>query len=190
MSSFSISAARFSDGDRLVPRRVVADPVGRLGGEVRLDVGEPERLPDLQGEAKDFEDLVVDLLRGADDVRVVLREAAHAQETVQDAGLLVAVHGAQLGPAQRKVAVGALLVLVDHEVERAVHRLEEVVHVVDGQRARTCSACRTRGGPMSPTARTCRCAACREARSRSSGAPRARSPRWPAGRGRPWDASR
>ena len=89
---------------------------------------------------------------GADDVRVVLREAAHAQEAVQHARLLVAVHGAQLRPAQRQVAVGALLVLVDHEVERAVHRLEEVVRLVDGQRARTCSACRSPGARRSPTA--------------------------------------
>ena len=54
---------------------------------------------------------------------------------MHDAGLLIAVHGAQLGPAQRQVAVGALLVLVDHQVKRTVHRLEEVVHVIDGQRS-------------------------------------------------------
>ena len=42
-------------------------------------------------------------------MRVVLREAAHAEQAVQRAGELVAVHKAQLAHAQRQIAVGVRL---------------------------------------------------------------------------------
>ena len=63
-------------------------------------------------------------------VRVVLREAAHAEQAVQHARALVAVDRAQLAQAHRQVAVAVLLVRVDQDVERAVHRLELVFGVV------------------------------------------------------------
>ena len=49
--------------------------------------------------------LRVDLVLGAEDVRVVLRERAHAHQAVQRARGLVAVAGAELGHAQRQVAI-------------------------------------------------------------------------------------
>ena len=51
-------------------------------------------------------DLLLDLLLGAEDVRVVLGEVAHAQQPVQHAGGLVAVQQARLEVAHRQVAVG------------------------------------------------------------------------------------
>ena len=66
-------------------------------------------------------DLVGELLREAKDVRVVLREAAHAEETIQRARPLVAVDGAQLAPAQRQVAVRLWLVLVDEHLIQYRH---------------------------------------------------------------------
>ena len=48
-------------------------------------------------EAHDAEDLVLELLRRAVDVGVVLGEVAHAEEAVQHAAHLVAVHLAELG---------------------------------------------------------------------------------------------
>ena len=48
-----------------------------------------------------------DLVLGAEDVAVVLREAAHAHDAVQRAGRLVAVARAELAVAQRQVAVAA-----------------------------------------------------------------------------------
>ncbi len=47
---------------------------------------------------------------------------------------LVAVHGPQLGPAQGQVPVRPHPRLVDHDVERAVHRLQVIVLLVDGHR--------------------------------------------------------
>ena len=91
-------------------------------------------------------DLLHDLLGRAEDVRVVLREAAHAEKAVAHAVLLVAVDRAELGVADRQVAVAALLELVALDVERAVHRLDVVVlnvgvaalallHLHDGEHA-------------------------------------------------------
>ena len=68
-------------------------------------------------------DLVLELLRRAVDVGVVLREVAHAEEAVQDAAHLVAVHLAELGDAHRQVAVGAPAALVHEQAAGAVHGL-------------------------------------------------------------------
>ena len=52
-----------------------------------------------------FVDLRLDLVLAAEDVGVVLGEGAHPHDAVQGAGRLVAVAGAELGHAQRQVAV-------------------------------------------------------------------------------------
>ena len=70
---------------------------------------------------------LLELLGGDEQVRVVLREAAHAGEAVQRARQLVAVHRAVLGEPHRQVAVAARALLVDQDVHRAVHRLQVVV---------------------------------------------------------------
>ena len=57
---------------------------------------------------------------------VVLGEAADAGHAGQLARLLVAVDRAELGQADRQVAVAARLGGVDLDVVRAVHRLEQV----------------------------------------------------------------
>ena len=63
-------------------------------------------------------------------MRVVLCEAAHAREAGQLAAFFVTVDRAELRQAQRQVAVGAHLALVDHAVMRAVHRLDQEFLVV------------------------------------------------------------
>ncbi len=82
-------------------------------------------------EADHAEHLVLELLRGAVDVRVVLGEVAHAEEAVQHAAHLVAVHAAELGHAQRQVAVAAPAALVDEQPTGAVHGLHRVRLLVD-----------------------------------------------------------
>ena len=74
-----------------------------------------------------FAHLVGDLVLGAEDVRVVLGEAAHAHEAVQRAVRLVAVAGAELGQAERQVAVGLDALVEDLHVAGAVHRLERML---------------------------------------------------------------
>ena len=62
---------------------------------------------------------------------VILGEAPDPHESVEDAGLFVAVDRAELGPAAGQLPVGTGLGLVDHDVERAVHRLDVVRVAVD-----------------------------------------------------------
>ena len=56
-----------------------------------------------------------------------MRQAAHPGQPVHDAGLLVAVDGAELEEPQRKFAIGPAARPEDQAVHRAVHRLEVVV---------------------------------------------------------------
>ena len=94
----------------------------------------PEVAQQAEHEVQQVGDLLGCLLRGDVGVRVVLREAAHPGETVDDAGLLVAVDVTELEQAQRQVPVGALARAVDQVVHRAVHRLEAVLLTVDVER--------------------------------------------------------
>ena len=87
-----------------VPFLVGAELVLRARRELDQDL-QPELVVDRVAEVEAAEDLVLDLLGRAEDVRVVLREHAHAQQAVQRAGQLVAVQDAGLGEAQRQLAV-------------------------------------------------------------------------------------
>ena len=110
----------------LVPGGVVAQARFRAQGDLDLHVLEAEVLVDLQGLAMEVGDFRLHLVRGAEDVAVVLGEAAHAQDAVQRARGFVAVAGAELAVADGQVAV-AVQALVEHlHVARAVHRLERV----------------------------------------------------------------
>ena len=60
----------------------------------------------------------------AEDMRVVLREPAHAHQSVQRAGRLVTVAGAELGQTQRQLAIGLHPLLEDLHMAGAVHRLD------------------------------------------------------------------
>ena len=62
---------------------------------------------------------------------IILREAAHTQQAMQHPALLVAIDRSQLRHAHRQLAVGALVGLVDLDVEGAVHRLDVVIAAVD-----------------------------------------------------------
>ena len=68
-------------------------------------------------------DLVADLLRRHEAVRVVLRELADAGQAREHAGRLVAVQRRLLVKADRQIAIAVRLARVGQEVARAVHRL-------------------------------------------------------------------
>ncbi len=75
-------------------------------------------------------DLVGHLVLGAEDVGIVLSESANACHAAEFARLLVAIHRAEFGQAHGQLAITARLALVNHDVVRAVHRLEEVFLLV------------------------------------------------------------
>ena len=86
----------------------LAHVVLRHGGQLDL-IGQTEGGVYLVEQADNVLDLVLHLIPGHEDVRVILREAAHAEQTVQRAGQLVTVYQTQLAHAQRQLAVGMRL---------------------------------------------------------------------------------
>ena len=70
---------------------------------------EAEGLQDRGHEVQHAQDLRVELVGPAEEVGVVLGEAAHAHQPVQHAGALEAVDGAELGEAEGQLAVAAQL---------------------------------------------------------------------------------
>ena len=88
----------------MVPHLVRAQPLVGAGGELELGL-EVEQVVDAEAHVEAAEHLVLDLLLGAEDVRVVLREGAGAQQAVQHAARLVAVDEPRLAVADRQVPV-------------------------------------------------------------------------------------
>src|SRR5438309_1226645 len=109
---------------RLVPELVGAEAALRPRREIDARIGVAEGAEELHGEVEDLADLLLGLRPRAEDVRVVLREAADAQHPVQGAAALVAVHRAQLADAQGQLAVAVDPRLVDLDMAGAVHRLD------------------------------------------------------------------
>src|SRR6185312_546327 len=64
------------------------------------------------------------LLFGAEQMCVVLREAAHASHAAEFARLLEAIDGAELGEADRQIAIAVLLAGINAYMVRTVHRLQ------------------------------------------------------------------
>ena len=81
-------------------------------------------LEDVQDQVDDLLELFLDLVLAAEQVRIVLGESADAGQAVQFTGLLIAVHGAELGIAQGQFLVGVRGAAVDLAVVGAVHGLE------------------------------------------------------------------
>ena len=118
---------------RLRPVLRRADVLVRLRvaqADAHDDVGQAERRQHQLGQLDARGDFALELVGRAEQVRVVLREAADADHPVEFAGLLEAVHRAELRQPQRQIAVAVRGRLVNLDVVRAVHRLEQVaVHL-------------------------------------------------------------
>src|SRR3984957_7037891 len=96
-----------------------------------LELLEAEIFHDGEGEVDACFDFTFDLRRHAENVGVVLSEAAHAQQTMQHAAAFVAVHGAEFGEAHGQIAIAAQPRLINKDVARAIHRLELVFGFFD-----------------------------------------------------------
>src|SRR5919199_2204125 len=70
------------------------------GGQVSLEVAQTESPQDKQRELKCIPDLVLHLVRAAEDVRVVLGKAPHTGEAMQDPTALVTIDRSVLSVAQ------------------------------------------------------------------------------------------
>ena len=117
-----------------VPLSLVPDELlvfGIPGGELDFEFQKPKRMQDGFGEIDAGFDFGFDLRRHAEDVGVVLGEAANAQQAVHGAGALIAIDVAEFGVALGQVAIAFGRVLVDEDMAGAVHRLEAVLGVVE-----------------------------------------------------------
>src|SRR6266436_4150074 len=76
-------------------------------------------------------DFRFDLRGHAENVRVVLRESADAEQAVKHAASFVAIDSAKFGEAHGKITIAAQLRFVDEDVARAIHGLELVVGLFD-----------------------------------------------------------
>ncbi len=85
----------------------------------------------MQAEIQHPVDFFGHLVRTAEQVRVILRKAAHAQQPVQDATAFVAIHRAPFGVAHGQITVAAPGVFVHHDMERTVHWLQIIILPVD-----------------------------------------------------------
>ena len=122
----------------MVPGLVGADALFRPRRQLDADLVEAEIGIGRQDQVVDPQAFRGQLLLGAEDVRIVLREAAHAHQPMQRAGRFVAMHVAEFRKPYRQIAIGFQAVLEDLHVARAVHRLQRedavVVGVVAGDR--------------------------------------------------------
>ena len=68
-------------------------------------------------------------------VRIILSDRANASESLKNAGLLIAVDGAELEEAQRKFTVRTASAPEDQVMHRAVHSLEvgELTVIIHGR---------------------------------------------------------
>ena len=105
---------------------VVRGPVGVAHGKLHFVVLKAEGLEQRQRKIHAGFNLGFDLVGGAENVGVVLRKAAHAQQPVQHARALPAIDGAELGQPDGQLAVAAQRRLVNQDVAGAVHGLQLV----------------------------------------------------------------
>jgi hypothetical protein len=120
--------------DRQAQRHLGLVPVGDLTDELvgprrelGLELVETEVPQQLEHERQQAAQLARELLRGAEDVRIVLGEAPRPEQAVHHPRLLVPVDRPELEQPQRQLAVGALPRGVDEQVHGAVHRLGVVL---------------------------------------------------------------
>jgi hypothetical protein len=109
----------------VVPQRVVADA---LSGRVESSsVGSMSNRRRCRRRSPGSADLVLDLVLGAEDVGVVLREVPHAQQARAACRSARCGAAGPLGHPQRQVAVRPALQPEQVRVARAVHRLQAVL---------------------------------------------------------------
>ena len=116
----------------LLPVLVGSHGVLGAGGELDV-VLEAELAVDLVDQTDDALDLLLDLVGGHVEVRIVLGEAPDPEQAVEGTGLLVPVHQSELAVPDGEVPVGPGLGTVDDGRSGAVHGLYAVHLVVDGR---------------------------------------------------------
>ena len=105
-------------------------------GKCDVIVLETKCFQNAQGEVNNFFHLWADLVRPAEDVRVILRKAAHAHEAMHHAASLISIHRPHLRDSNRQLAVGVQRVLIDLDVSGTIHRLQQILRFIDLDRGK------------------------------------------------------
>src|SRR6266566_4412237 len=100
-------------------------------GELDFEFAEAKIFHDGVGEVDAGFDFRLDLRGHAENVGVVLRETADAEQAVKHPAAFVAIDGAKFGETHGKITIAAQLRFIDEDVARAVHGLELVVGLFD-----------------------------------------------------------
>ena len=104
-------------------------------GKFDLKFVEAEIFHDCVGEIDAGFHFGLDLRCHAEDVRVVLRETPHAEQTMQHAAAFVAIDGAEFSKPDRQIAIAAHARFVNQNVAGAIHGLELIFGFFDFDRA-------------------------------------------------------
>ena len=108
-----------------IPQLDLAHVLLRIpGGQIGLELLEPEVAQHHEHEVEEVLQLVGDLRLRREDVAVVLGETPRPQQAVDDSRSLVSVDGPQFVEAHRQLSVATTPAPEDQDVERAVHRFE------------------------------------------------------------------
>ena len=122
---------RSGSRDPLFFRAQEALPLVRVpGGKLGLVLVEAEGFQHGERELHAADDLVLDLFGGAENMGVVLGEAADAQQPVHHARTLVPIDRTEFAQPHRQVAVRLQRIFVDQDVARTVHGLQAIFGVV------------------------------------------------------------
>ena len=113
-----------------LPIFITSHAVFRTGRKLNM-IFEAEQLVNAVDQLCNPFDLIFDLLRSHEDVRIILSEAAHTHQTMQLTGFLMTMNDTKLAHAQRQVAVGTRLGSINQNAARAVHRFDCVVLLVN-----------------------------------------------------------
>ena len=102
-------------------------PIRKLNGIII----EAEILHHRESEIHAVFHFLFDLRRHAENVRVILSKSANAQQAMQHARTLVAIHRAQFRKPHRQIAITAHLRFVNQNVARTIHGLQLVIGFFD-----------------------------------------------------------
>src|SRR5690554_1901202 len=111
----------------LVPLFIAPDSLLRARRQLDQHVRKAEVGVHFLQETNERDRLVLNLLLGTENVRIILYKVAHAHDAVQRTGRLVPVTGTEFGHAQRQVAIAFQALIEDFDVTRTVHRLDRVI---------------------------------------------------------------
>src|SRR5665213_2394762 len=138
-ASAGVDGVRQIAGLQRIADRRFGDLVGRNALFARrkkiLEVIEIERAHQAQRFIERLLELALQLFGRAEEMRVVLREAARACEAVQRSAAFETVNGSELGVTDRQIAIRMPLALVDQDVARAIHRFEPEALTLDLDRS-------------------------------------------------------